>query len=449
MPKTRVENRVAQSFVTFVERYYPDSFVFVILLTGMAFAMVFMLTDAGVGDALRAWGGGLPSLLNFMAQLAITLITAHALAHTDFVAYLLQRFANLPRREWQAYSLVVFVASMGSLIAWSLGLIVGGLIARRVAVEGRKRGLRLDYPLIVASAYAGMVVWHMGYSGTAPLFVATAGHQFESITGIIPVTETLFTSWNLIAIVVTVAAITLLCPLMRPPTDRIVEITFDDSEVSSSTDVTSEDSSIRQLLDHNRVMSMAFGVLLVAFLYTWFVDEGFALNLNIVNWTFLAAGLLLARCPAHYVRLVSAAGQTVGAVLIQYPFYAGIMGLMLGTGLVNVIAGWFTQFATADSLPFWAFISGGLVNMFIPSGGGQWAVQGPIFLEAANAMGTEPAKVVMGIAYGDQWTNMIQPFWTIPLLAIAGLHVRQIMGYTFVVFLVTGVTLGLSIYLAG
>ena len=449
MPKTRVENRVAQSFVTFVERYYPDSFVFVILLTGMAFAMVFMLTDAGVGDALRAWGGGLPSLLNFMAQLAITLITAHALAHTDFVDYLLQRFANLPRREWQAYSLVVFVASMGSLIAWSLGLIVGGLIARRVAVEGRKRGLRLDYPLIVASAYAGMVVWHMGYSGSAPLFVATAGHQFESITGIIPVTETLFTSWNLIAIMVTVAAITLLCPLMRPPTDRIVEITFDDSEVPPSTDVTSEGSSIRQLLDHNRVMSMAFGVLLVAFLHTWFVDEGFALNLNIVNWTFLAAGLLLARCPAHYVRLVSAAGQTVGAVLIQYPFYAGIMGLMLGTGLVNVIAGWFTQFATADSLPFWAFISGGLVNMFIPSGGGQWAVQGPIFLEAANAMGTEPAKVVMGIAYGDQWTNMIQPFWTIPLLAIAGLHARQIMGYTFMVFLVTAVTLGLSIYLAG
>ena len=168
-----------------------------------------------------------------------------------------------------------------------------------------------------------------------------------------------------------------------------------------------------------------------------------------MNWSFLTLGLLLARSPAHYVELVLNAGKTVGAVLIQYPFYAGIMGLMTGTGLVQVMAHGFTEIATAQTLGFWAFLAGGLVNLFIPSGGGQWAVQGPVFLEAAKTLGTDPGVIVMGIAYGDQWTNLIQPFWTIPLLAIAGLHMRDIMGYCFVLFLAAGVTLGATILYAG
>ena len=122
---------------------------------------------------------------------------------------------------------------------------------------------------------------------------------------------------------------------------------------------------------------------------------------------------------------------------------------MTGTGLVQVMAGWFTEISTAQTLGFWAFLSGGLVNLFIPSGGGQWAVQGPVFLEAAQTLGTDPKVIVMGIAYGDQWTNLIQPFWTIPLLAIAGLHMRDIMGYCFVLFLVAGITLGATILYAG
>ncbi len=171
--------------------------------------------------------------------------------------------------------------------------------------------------------------------------------------------------------------------------------------------------------------------------------------MDIVNWSFLCLGLLLARSALHYVKLIGNASATVGQIILQYPFYAGIMGMMIGTGLVEVIAGWFVSISTPGTLGFWAFLSGGFINMFIPSGGGQWAVQGPIFIEAAQQIGTDPSRIVMGVAYGDQWTNMIQPFWTIPLLAIAGLHMRQIMGYTFVVLFLTFFIFGGGLLLAG
>ena len=161
-----------------------------------------------------------------------------------------------------------------------------------------------------------------------------------------------------------------------------------------------------------------------------------------MSWTFLGIGLLLSNSAIHYVKLVNNAATTIGPIILQYPFYAGIMGMMADTGLINVIASGISSISSPETLGFYAFLSGGLVNMFIPSGGGQWAVQGPVMIEAAKSLNVEPYVIVLGVAYGDQWTNMIQPFWTIPLLAIAGLHMRQIMGYTFVVFLVTGILYG-------
>jgi len=444
-------NLLAKPFVVFVERYYPDPFVFAILLTLATFGFCFLLTPATPTEALVAWGNGLPALLSFMAQISLTLITAHAFAHTDLVQNGLKKVGQLPRSASQAYFLVAFAAGIASLFAWSLGLIAGALIAQQVALQSRQRGVRLHYPLLVASAYSGFVIWHMGYSSSAALFVATPGHSLESAVGIIPVTETIFSSWNIAIAVVTLFAYSLTCMLMKPQEQDIYEVSDDtlqhmvdeEEEQSARTDPVPAEK-----LERSRIVSLFLALLLGGFLFHWFATQGLNLNLNIVNWSFLMLGLLLARSPLHYIGLIANASRTVAPVLIQYPFYAGIMGLMADTGMVGVISQWFTDVSSAQTLPFWAFVSGGLVNFFIPSGGGQWAVQGPIFLEAANQLQVDPALIVMGVAYGDQWTNMIQPFWTIPLLAIAGLHMRQILGYTFVIFLVTAVTFGGGILLA-
>lgn len=496
--------KMAKPFIVFVERFYPDPFIFAIGLTVIVFLMAIGLTDSGPADTVVAWGEGLSGLLEFIAQIAITLITAHALAHTDAVRRLMARLGRVPRSPLVAYGMVTFVAGVASLFSWAFGLVVGALVARQVAIEGRRRGLRLHYPLLVASAYGGYVLWHMGYSSSAALFVATPGHAMEDRAGIIPVTDTIFASWNIAGAAAGLILVPLVCMAMRPKAgDEIVEVpdtVIDNYHESqrrmerelteagagrlpepsgaatavatrptdsahdnpghgnpgqveetqpSAAPATTAVTTLAQRLDRSRVFSLGAGLALAIYLVLYFADNGLNLTLNIVNWSFLCLGLLLARSALHYVKLVGNASVTVGQVILQYPFYAGIMGMMIGTGLVSVIAGWFIAVSTAGTLGFWAMLSGGLLNMFIPSGGGQWAVQGPIFIEAAQSLGTDPSRVVMGVAYGDQWTNMIQPFWTIPLLAIAGLHMRQIMGYTFVVLFVTFFLFGGTILLAG
>lgn len=457
---------MAKPFIIFVERFYPDPFVFAIALTFVVYLMAIGMTDASPVEALAAWGGGLSLLLEFIAQIAITLITAHALAHTDPAQRLLRRVGQLPTSPAMAYGLVCLVGGLGSLFSWAFGLVAGALVARQVAVEGRERGMHLHYPLLVASAYAGFVVWHMGYSSSAALFVATPGHALEDqVGGTIPVTDTIFAPWNVGTALVTLAVIVVLCAAMRPKEgDEIIELPSDVAEEATGGDgnggsgggggtatkvATDRELTIAERLDGARWITLAIGGAVAAYLVWWFATEGLNLTLDIVNWSFLALGLLLCRSPIHYVNLVADASTTVGQIIIQYPLYAGIMGLMIDTGLVSVIADFFTSISTAGTLGFWAFLSGGIVNFFVPSGGGQWAVQGPIFIEAAANLGTDPSRVVMGVAYGDQWSNMVQPFWTIPLLAIAGLHMRQIMGYTFVIFFVTFFLFGGGILLAG
>ena len=429
---------LARPFVTFVERYYPDPFVFVVLLSVLTFLLSLVLADATPATALSAWGDGLPSLLAFTAQICITLLAAHALAHTDRVQTLLKRIGNIPNNATGAYALVAFSAGIGSLIAWSLGLIVGATVAREVAAQGAKRGIRIHYPLLVASAYAGFVIWHMGYSSSAGLFVATAGHSLEAEIGIIPITDTVFTLHNGLLALITLVIVCVVCPLMRPRNQEIIEIdpALLEEHVEEPGNV-AERQTFAQYLDRMRTLTLILGAALFAYIGYSFYANGFHLNLNLVNWSFLGAGLLLSRSPSHYVKLINNASSTIGPILIQYPFYAGILGMMQGTGLAAIISDWFTSIATAETLSFFAFLCAGLVNMFIPSGGGQWAVQGPIFIEAGLNLGVDPSIIVLAISYGDQWTNMIQPFWTIPLLAIAGLHMRQIMGYTFVIFLLT------------
>ncbi|MEM7488057.1 MAG: TIGR00366 family protein [Pseudomonadota bacterium] len=446
-----VLNRAARPFVTFVERYYPDPFIFAIALTFIVVVLALALTPAGPVEVVGAWGEGLKNLLAFMAQIAITLITAHALAHTDPVRKFLTAICSVPKTAFQAYFFTCFVGHCASLFSWGLGLIVGALVAQAVGTVARDRGIKVHYPLLVASAYAGWLVWHMGYSSSAALFVATPGHALEEMLGgTIPVTETIFAPWNLITILFMVTIIPLTCALMHPRGDGDAILEIPDSATPEAADPPDPaPETVGQRLDRSRVFNLGIGGMLAAYLVYWFATEGFSLTLDIVNWSFLTLGLLLARSAEHYVRLVAHASQTVGQVLLQYPFYAGIMGVMITTGLAGVIAEWFGTFATQHTLPFWAFVSGGLINMFVPSGGGQWVVQGPIFIEAAQQLGTEPAKIVMGVAYGDQWTNMIQPFWTIPLLAIAGLHMRAIMGYCFVVFFAAGGVLGGALLIMG
>lgn len=433
---------IARPFVSFVERFYPDAFIFVIILSIITFVSALLLTDATVTSTMIAWGDGLPMLFKFTAQITIIMVGAHALAHTGAVQRLLQFIGKLPKTSSQAYSLVAFSAGIASLCAWSFGLIIGAIVARSVARECAEKPFKIHYPLLVASAYSGFVIWHMGYSSSSALFVATPGHLLEDRVGIIPVTETILSSTNIVLALLGLLIITVVCPLMKPDEKDIIEIDPSLVKEKRATPEPKDNMSFVEKFENHRALSVFLGLSIITYVGITYAQKGFSLNLDIVSWTFLALGLLLASSPMHYIKLVNNAAATVGAIILQYPFYSGIMGIMATTGLMGVITDWIVSIATPQTLGFFAFLSGGLVNMFIPSGGGQWAVQGPIMIEAALSLDVDPSIVVLGVAYGDQWTNMIQPFWTIPILAIAGLHMRQILGYTFVIFLLTGVLYG-------
>ena len=448
--RVRTFDKLAKPFVRLVDKYYPDAFLFVIILSILTFVLAITLTGSTSSETLKAWGGGLPKLFTFTAQITIVMITAHALAHTNPIEKLLVKLGDIPKKPVQAYALVTFISGLASLFAWSFGLIVGGISAKFIAIGCEKKKIKIHYPLLVASAYSGYVIWHMGYSSSAALFVASEGHSLVSRIGVIPVTETIFNSFNITVALLTLITITIICPLMRPSRDsEIIEIDTKLLKDKSKTKNINEINSFAQRIENNRYLSFLTGISLIGYIFLIYSEKGFFLDLNIVSWTFLSIGLLLANSPIHYVKLVNNAALTVGPIILQYPFYAGIMGIMADTGLIKILADGIASVATSETLGFFSFLSGGLVNMFIPSGGGQWAVQGPVMIQAAETLNVQPYVIVLGVAYGDQWTNMIQPFWTIPLLAIAGLHMRQIMGYTFVIFIVTGVIYGSSMLYLG
>ncbi|UNK70000.1 TIGR00366 family protein [Microbacterium sp. H1-D42] len=441
--QTKPEKRsVMRPVNRFLERWIPSALTFAIVLTLIVAVLAMTLTQTSPVDVVKSWGDGLAGLLAFMTQMCLILLLGYMLANTRPVRKLLAWLARVPSNAAFAYVFVFVVAAIASLITWGLGLIVGTLLAREIAVQARKRGMRVHFPLLVAAGYSGFVVWHMGYSGSGPLTAATPDSFLAPALGgeVIPVSETIFSSWNMLAALAVIVVCALLFFLIRPrKDDPIYELP---ASVGSEGEDDFDDEVVTPAdrIDASRILTLVLGLALVIYLVVHFVQGG-TLTLDIVNWSFLALILLLVRSPFEIIHLTKKAASNVGEILLQFPLYAGILGIMAGSGLIELFSNAFVSIATPVTFGVLAFLSAGVVNFFVPSGGGQFAVQGPIMLDAANQLGVDPSVAIMAVAYGDQWTNMIQPFWALPVLAIAGLKMRDILGYTFVTLLGSGVVL--------
>jgi len=434
------------------DRFMPEPFAFGILMTLVAMLIAWSSTTSTPVEVVVAWGNGLSSLLPFITQVSLTILFAFSLAHLGPIPDFLQRLAGLPSSPTQAYAFCAIFTSVVCLIAWPLGTILGGLMARQVALKFLERGERVHYPLLGGAAFSGFVVWHMGYSASAPLLVATEGNPMQDMLGgLLPVTETLLTPYNLLTIVATVATVAFVATRLAPVDDEIEEIEPDMVPRANQIEdapTSGIRSGFASSFEQARWPTTVLGLLLFSYIGYWFYTRGAQLELNIVNWTFFGLCLVLARSSANLINVMLQAGRAVIPTLLQYPLYAGIMGMMMNTGVVANMAAYFAETATAVTLPLIAFLSGGLINMFIPSGGAQWAVQGPAFLEAAAILGTEPSLVVMGVAYGDQWTNIIHPFVAIPLLIMTGLKASKVLSYSFLIFLVSTIPLAGGLLIA-
>lgn len=439
-------------------RWIPDPFIFALLLTLIAFlaGILFAPWEAGTAPwdaALRMagyWQAGFWSLLEFGMQMCLVLVLGGTLARSRPVERLIDRLAELPGNGAGAAALVAFTACAAALLNWGLGLIVGALMARRVAAAGHRRGLSFHYPLLGAAGYTGLMVWHGGFSGSGPLALNTAGGAVvQVITGgeLIPLSQTIFSPLNLAVSGALLVFVPWLCARLAPRgAEGIVPASPEVLMERSSTDEPPpKNPAPAERLETSRWPTLIAGLAGLAVLAWSFAGAGFGLgflNLNTVNGLLLFLGLVLHRHARAYVAAIAASVGGAGGIVLQFPFYAGIMGMIGQSGLAGSIAAAVASAATPVTFPLFTFLSAGLINVFIPSGGGQVAIQGPIVHQVSTALGARFDIGFMALCYGDQWTNMLQPFWALPLLGVTGLRARDLLGYTVVIMLLSGLVIG-------
>ncbi|MBK1698153.1 short-chain fatty acid transporter [Rhodovibrio salinarum] len=423
--------------VYMVERYLPDPYIFVLLLTLVVFAAGMGIEQQSPLEMVQYWGNGFWNLLTFGMQMVLVLVTGYVLASSPPFKRLLQTLARLASTPGQAIVLVTVVSMIAAWINWGFGLVIGALFARQLAQVVP----RVDYRLLIASAYTGFLVWHGGLASSVGLVIATEGHFAQDQIGVVPTSETIFSSFNLLLVLSILIVIPVVNRMMMPPADRAV--TVDPQKLAqeeAQAPVTIDRPADR--LENSVILAQAVGLLGLAFLVYYFVAGASSLNLNIVNFAFLFLGIMLHGRPSSFLNAVQEAVKGAGGIVIQFPFYAGIMAMMIDSGLAESLSNLFVAASNEVTFPLFTFLSAGIVNMFVPSGGGQWAVQAPVMLDAAERLGVSVPRTAMAVAWGDAWTNMIQPFWALPALAIAGLNAKDIMGYCLVVLLVSGVIMG-------
>ena len=438
---------VGEALSRVTQRWVPDSWIVCLMLTVSAMALAVGGAGAGVHEVVLAWGGGMWTLLELAMQFTIALVAAHACVSSRPVFRLLDRLASLPdpQRPSQAVVLIGLFSLVTGYLNWALCVVASALFIPFVC----RRSPRADVRVVIAGAYLGMgTVWHGGLSGSAPLILATPNNPLLRpsvgegvIDRLLPVTETLFVPFNLVYITIVggVALATLL--LLQPR--RPVTLTPEQIERMMPTLPAEDDlpSTPGGRMEASRAWVL-FAALLIAYplghsLLTRGV--GATWTINAYNMVFLVAALLLQGTPARLVRAFREGATTASGVILQFPFYAGIFGVINNTGLGAWLSELFVRIATRETFPLVVYVYSGLMNLFVPSAGSKWLIEAPYLLPAAEQLGVSATTTVLAYAYGDSTTNLIQPFWAIPLLAVTRLRFGDILGFTGIVALVCGV----------
>jgi len=433
----------SKSYIKLVERFLPSPFVIAILLTGITFLLALFFTEQD-GNLLQQsqsilgyWQTGFWELLAFTMQMVLILLLGHTLALTPLFSNLIDKIAAVPSNTAQAAFFISFFTIIMSFLNWGLCLVFGAILSRRIGENFTQQNKAFNYGILGSAGYSGMMVWHGGLSASAPLKVAEVDHFLIDEIGIIGISDTLFSSMNiLISLLLLIAVPTLfyfLGKFFKPSKDYHAVLKQEEEGIAEKE---SRDAENKAWIAYALGGLMLLSAILFA-LDKWQNNQA-VIDLNYVNFLLLTFGILLHGSLAKFMEAVNSGIQGVSGIVIQFPLYSGIMGIMKYSGLVILISDFFVSISTATTFPILTFFSAGLVNFFVPSGGGQWAVQGPIVVEAAKALNIPIPKIVMALAYGDQITNMLQPFWALPLLGITQLKAKDILPYSLFALILGG-----------
>jgi short-chain fatty acids transporter len=428
--------RAADALARASARYVPDSFSIACVLTLVTFALGMTAGGATPVQCLDAWGHGFWELLGFAMQIAVVIFAGYVVAVAPAMTRALDALARTPRTPRQAVAWTAFLSMVLCWLNWGLGMIAAAVLVRFVA----RRHPDADYRLLVAVAYLGMgATWHAGPSGSVPLLLATpASFMIKDglIPAPIPLTATIFTPVNLALTAAVILGLSAFSALLHPPPDRVVRADAAALEGLTGFEPPAPPALRRpsDVLMYSRWLHRSVGLMGLAYMALQARANGVNLTLDGVNLLFLCLGIALHPTPASVVKAAEEAARPLHGVILQFPLYAGIYGIIKGTGLATSLATAFLNVATPRTFPLIVFWYSAFLDYFVPSGGGKWAVEALYVLKAGASLGVSAPRVAMAYAYGDTATNLIQPFWAIPLLGVARLEFRDILGYEILAF---------------
>ena len=428
-----------------MRRILPSPFSIAIILTILIILMSYFFTESNFSKIMTFWEKGLwnSSLMNFAMQMMLMLVLGYVIALTKTFNKIINHITVFCNNTPNAAFLVAFSTIIVSFLNWGLGLVFGAILARKVGEISMKNNLNLNYPLIGAAGYSGLMVWHGGLSGSIPLKIAEKNHFSEIISNKnllqklpengINFSETVFSEMNIIVSILLLILIPILLFYIGKIKPKGSKIKFQKPIiVSEKTHIVGAEK-----IDHSKYLSKLVGLIIIAVaIQKVLMANSLAfINPNFVNLSLLGLAITLHSNFNKFLNAVNEAIVSASGILIQFPLYFGIMGIMNSSGLVDVFANFFVSISTPETYPIFTMLSGGIVNIFVPSGGGQWAVQGIIVLQSATNLDVSIPKSIMALVYGDQLTNMLQPFWALPLLGITQLKAKELLPYTIVIML--------------
>lgn len=426
-------NAMTKLFTNISKRFLPDAFVFAIILTVVIFLCGILFQGKSALEMIDYWGDGFWNLMTFSMQMVLVLVTGFTLAKTDAVAKVLSLISKLANSNSSAVIVVTITSIIACYINWGFGLIVSALLA----VEVSKKVKNVNFALILASAYSGFLVWHAGLSGSIPLKLTSPSKKIKDIIKVdsIPFSETIYSNQSLFILILTALTLIVVNYLLSRNTENIHEFNYDYKIPNIQFD---KFDTFADKLESSKFVLGIIGIFGSVYIANHFYDGG-GFNLNIMIFIFLILGLIFSATPKRFLFNFQNSVKDSSGIILQFPFYAGMMGMMSSSGLAEAMSQFFVEISNESTFLFFTYISAGIVNFFVPSGGGQWAVQGPIILPAAKEVGIDLAKASMAIAWGDAWSNMVQPFWALPLLSIGKVSLGEMMGYCVIIFISVGI----------
>lgn len=443
--KGNVAYRIGVAFNNFSQKYLPDSLSIAIILAILVFLIGTFATGTSPILVAEYFTGGMWNLLQFSMQVCVMMLCSAILAKTKPVSAVMNRLAGVPKTPSQAYVFGVVMFMIINSIQSTFEIPFAAIYAKTVS----KRIKGIHFPYLLALGYVAEIMWQSTVGGTIPLLVSTEGSfAAEAAGGAIPLADIIFSPAN-IAITLTLLLTIPMLALFMMPRNKNEIVEYDPSRFEDEVFECSRPANptFAQKVMFFRPVSFVLGVIIVVPALIAIAQQGInALNVNTINMLMFGFCLLAVDHPAELVKRIGTSAAAAGPTIIQFPIYAGIMGIMSGCGLINIVVSFFASIATAQTLPNIVNLSSGLLNFVIPSCGTKFSIEAPIYFNVAQQLGTDLANLTVANAWGDAVLKIMHPFYALPILAIGKIEAKDILGYTTVFALYAFVVIQVIIY---